>query len=309
MQSTFLYDNFVSSPESFSKFSDIRKGIPLLVPADEKLFDFDEQDVFNISKVKILNTVYDLSNESYVGFKHAFSSYKFLRNFQIKKAYQPYVKNIIEQNLKTMIYITELKERFKTIGAFQTRNIPHFGHELIIRRLLEFCDHVVVNPVIGPKKRGDITIETLSKVYHYMSKTKYQDKISFKPLMSNMFYAGPREAMHHALIRQRLGFQYFTVGRDHAGADNVYDPRMASQLIKENAQQLRIKVIAHDGAAFCPDCDGVVLAGDCSHPVHNMVDISGSDFRSSLKIGKMYKLADIQMQHYLLENNRLEFEK
>ena len=111
-----------------------------------------------------------------------------------------------------------------------------------------------------------------------------------------MFYAGPREAVHHALIRQRIGFHKFTVGRDHAGADNVYKPEMAANFVAHNRKSLKIKVLAHTGAAFCTDCDKVVLVGDCSHPVERMLDISGSDFRACLKEKRLFKFADIQMQ-------------
>ena len=123
-----------------------------------------------------------------------------------------------------------------------------------------------------------------------------------------MFYAGPREAMHHALLRQRIGFQLFTVGRDHAGAEQVYDPRMAPQYISQNQHQLKIDMMLHDGAAFCHKCNDFILVGDCDHCSEDINDISGSDFRSSILAKRIFKFADEQLQLYLLKNNMEIFE-
>ena len=123
-----------------------------------------------------------------------------------------------------------------------------------------------------------------------------------------MFYAGPREAVHHALIRQRIGFDQFTVGRDHAGADNVYKPEMAANLVDQNRKRLKINVLTHAGAAFCKDCDKVILVGDCSHSFERRLDISGSAFRESLKEKKLFKFADKQMQNEIFKLKKDIFE-
>ncbi len=294
--SPFLRQNYVTSKEGFLKFSDKSMGIPILVPADRKLFNFTDQDVFTLMKDDILKLVYDVVNEFYTGFKHAFYRFEFLSDFQVKPNYQPFVQKVLDQNKAVITTVQKLKDKFKHVGAFQTRNIPHFGHEKILKCLLESCDHVVINPVVGPKKSGDVVIERLAGIYTYLSKTKYNGKISFHPISANMFYAGPREAVHHALIRQRIGFHQFTVGRDHAGADNVYKPEMAANLIDQNRKSFKIEVLSHSGAAFCTDCDKVILVGDCSHPVERILDISGSDFRACLREKRFFKFADKNMQ-------------
>ena len=309
VRSNSLRDNFVGSPKDFLAFADKTKGIPLMVPANKKLFEFDSKDVFSVSKEAILKLVYNISDESYVGYRHAFTELNFLSKFEFKKDYQPLINTVIKQNLEIEAYVATLKEKFSEVGAFQTRNIPHFGHELIIQRLLDVCDHVVINPVIGPKKSGDIKVECLKSAYTFLNQTKYGDKISFKPIIANMFYAGPREAMHHALMRQRIGFQHFTIGRDHAGAENIYAPQDAPKLIKQNIDQLTVQVMVHDGAAFCLKCNKVLLIGECSHCIESKMDISGSDFRTSLKSKNMFNFADPEMQKYLHGNNTEIFEK
>ena len=217
-RSGLLSDNLVPSIESFNKFFAKSTGIPILIPANKTLFYFEQKDVFKLSAKQILKTVYGIPNEGYVGFKHAFNEFTFLANFEVKEAYQAYVDETVVQNLNVFKYVTSLKKKFKHIGAFQTRNILHFGHEKIMQRMLEVCGHLVLNPVMGPKKTGDVAVEYLTDIFAYLAKSKYHKKISFKPIFANMFYAGPREAMHHTLMRQIIGFQHFSIGRDHAGA-------------------------------------------------------------------------------------------
>lgn len=301
VSSPFLDGNFVTSPEGFSEFCDKSKGIPILVPADKKLFYFKDEHVFELSKKHVLETVYDIVNTSYIGFKHSFYGFKFLSTFQVNAKYQTYFRKIINQNLHVKNHVHKLKKEFKNIGAFQTRNIPHFGHEKIIERLLESCDHLVINPVVGPKKSGDVVVERLTRIYRDIGRSKFGGRLSFQPITANMFYAGPREAVHHALMRQRIGFTHFTVGRDHAGAENAYQPEKATDLIEENSRKLEIKVLAHKGAAFCLECDKVILVGDCTHSVKRMLDISGSDFRTSLKEKRLFDFADKNMQQKIFK--------
>ena len=308
IHSGLLTKNFVSSQEDFLLFDKKSLGIPILIPADETMFLFETKDVFDLRPDHILKAVYSISNREYIGFKHAFSRFKFLTKFRVRKAYQPYLKKLVRQNFDTIQYVNSLRSEFTNIGAFQTRNIPHFGHEKIMNCMLEHCDHLVINPVIGPKKRGDVKLESLTEVFKYLTDNKYNGKISFSPIFANMFYAGPREAMHHALMRQNIGFQYFTVGRDHAGAENVYSANMASEFIEQNKEKLEISVLQHNGAVFCSKCNKTILIGDCTHSRKNMRDISGSDFRASISERRIFPLADKKMQLYLLKSKMEIFE-
>ena len=153
IHSGLLRDNLITSPEKFSEFSDQMKGVPILIPADQQLFNFENKDVFELPAKQILKLVYGISDEAYVGFKHAFNQFTFLTSFEVKEDYKSYLDEMIQQNLDIVTYVTSLKKKFKHIRSFQTRKIPHFGHEKIIQRMLDSCDHIVINPVIGPKKK------------------------------------------------------------------------------------------------------------------------------------------------------------
>ena len=153
INSGLLSENFVQSHEDFFNFPVNLKGLPILVAADPAVFEFSSEDVFEIPEDEILTKVYDLANKEYVGYQHAFHSNNFLSRFRVKKSFEKIEEKIILQNQRVFDEVARIKETYKIVGAFQTRNIPHFGHEKIIERMLEFCDHVVINPVIGPKKK------------------------------------------------------------------------------------------------------------------------------------------------------------
>jgi sulfate adenylyltransferase len=306
--SGLLSENFVKSASDFEKFDCVLHGIPILIPADPNLFEFENDDIFTISQEKILKTVYGIDDPGYVGMKHAFSRFEFLAKFSVRSEYASFVNEVVQQNRDAINYVKLLQKEDSRIGAFQTRNIPHLGHEKIIQRMLDFCDHLVINPVLGPKKKGDVTVECLSDVFRNFAEKKFGKSISFQPIFANMFYAGPREAVHHAIIRNRMGFQFFTVGRDHAGAQNVYEPDAASRLIKKVSGKLDINVMCHAGAVFCVACDEVVLVGDCSHDHAKFTDISGTAFRASIINKQLFAFADEEMQHRLFKSKIKIFE-
>lgn len=309
VKSGLLEDNFVRNSEDLEKFNDIKLGIPILIPADQKLFDFETKDIFKVEKEKLLSIVYGHQNQNYVGFKHAFQNFNFLSKIRIKKKYVKSVNCYIKQNQDVSKHITILRNKYDRIGAFQTRNIPHFGHELIMKRMLNFCDHLVINPIIGPKKTGDTTIQCLTYIFKNLLKYKYRQKISFIPILANMFYAGPREAVHHSLIRKKLGFDLFSVGRDHAGAENIYNFNDSPMLIENVKNHLGISVMTHFGAKFCKICEKVILFGDCNHEDKYLTDISGTAFRESILEKNIFDLADRKMQEQLFKNNMTIFEK
>ena len=309
VSSRLLDGHLVKSIAEFEEYSALYSGIPILIPANQRVFEFSRSDVFELSQSCILNVIYGINDNKYIGFKHAFPSTSFLSNFEVKKDFKVLFEKIITQNKSAVEQVAKFKKSFSTVGAFQTRNIPHFGHEEIIKLMLDRCDHLVINPVIGPKKSGDISLTCLEEIYNNFMKRKYNGRISFLPIFANMFYAGPREAFHHAIIRQNLGFDLFSVGRDHAGADNFFNVNDAPNLVKKYQSFIKMKVLSHLGAVFCLKCEAAVLRGECKHNANNFLDISGSSFRNCLKNKKIFEFADFEMQEYLFSRNLEIFEK
>ena len=307
--SGILPNTIISSPDDIEKWKEVSTGIPTLVPADQDLLNFDPEDIFIIEENKILELIYGLSDPNYVGFKLSYPNNKFIAKFTLKnnviKAFNSIKKQNedVKSNVRNLVYVHE------TVGGFQTRNVPHHGHEKIIEFMLNHCSHVVINPVVGSKKSGDIKIDQLGKIFNDIIKPKFGGRVSFLPVTANMFYAGPREAVHHAVMRKNLGFTHFSVGRDHAGADGVYSAEEAPMAVKSIHQKLDISIITHSGAYYCRGCEGAVVRGNCGHSCLDLEQISGSDFREHLFAKKEYPHADILIQKYLWGFGQEIFEK
>ena len=304
-----LFGNgYVASIDQFQDFKNINLGLPILLQADRDVFDFSEDNTFIIPENSLLKTIYNLTDRDYVGFNHSFKTNKFVSSFTVKEKHKKLFQSIVTQNSETLDTIKKLKQRWHRVGAFQTRNIPHRGHEKIIQKMLLDCDHVVINPVIGPKKIGDVNIDSLRKIYEFLIKYKYDNRVSFQPIFANMFYAGPREAVHHALLRKRLGFDLFSVGRDHAGAEGAYPPEAAPNLVTALKDVIGIDVLSHQGAALCTSCNEVIIIGECNHDNASFQDITGTSFRKCLLENKLFDLADKAMQLFISDNKMKLFE-
>lgn len=120
---------------------------------------------------------------------------------------------------------------WRKIASFQTRNVPHRGHEFLQKEALEEADGIFIQPVIGPKKNEDFKDEYIISAYEIL-RDKYfpPGKMILGVLPIKMRYAGPREAVIHALIRRNFGCTHFIVGRDHAGVGDYYAPRAAQEI-------------------------------------------------------------------------------
>lgn len=304
-----LDGHLVTSAEGFRHFKAASKGIPILIPACSDHFTFDEGDVFEVPHEDISSIVFDTPGGDYVGHKTSFPQTRFLKNVHLKPEIVEAVDNVVSQNQQVKDHVSYLRGKHGSVGSFQTRNIPHFGHERIIKMMLDACEHVVINPVVGSRKSGDVKIENLSDLFDKIISKKFEKRISFMPIWANMYYAGPREAVHHALMRKRLGFTHFSVGRDHAGAEGVYPPGAAIELVRRCSSSLGIDVLTHGGALYCSDCGAVVLKDECHHEGKSLQDISGSSFRSHIVDKTTYWLADTSIQKHLAKMDTGIFEE
>ena len=168
---------------------------------------------------------------------------------------------------------------WKSVSAFQTRNVPHRGHEEIQRLALRATDGLFINPVIGKKKSGDYTDEAILRAYEALIKAYYpQERVIMTPLHYEMMYAGPREAIMHAIMRKNYGCSHFIVGRDHAGVGNFYGPYDAQNNLG-NFQDLGIEVMPFQETFYCRKCEQLVTDRECNHPVSEQEHFSGTQIR------------------------------
>lgn len=188
----------------------------------------------------------------------------------------------------------ETKEHFKkmgykTIAGFQTRNPIHKAHEHLQRVALEICDALFINPLVGWKKAGDFSEEAVISGYKAMIDEYYNGlNVYFDTLKTPMRYAGPREAIFHAIIRRNLGCTHFIIGRDHAGVGGYYGKYEAQELARKIIQEndLGITLLLLSEPFYCKKCEQMVSDKTCKHSEEFIQKISGTQIRAMLSEGK-----------------------
>lgn len=174
---------------------------------------------------------------------------------------------------------------WRTLCGFQTRNVPHLGHEALLRKALERFDALFIQPLVGPKKAGDFTPEAVIGAYRILiEKHLPKDRIHFGVLTTEMRYAGPKEAVFHALIRRNFGCTHFIVGRDHAGVGNYYGPYEAQAEFSKYTN-LGIEMMPSPELQYCKDCKTVVETDHTKNEPyrdHHSEAISGTKMRKML---------------------------
>ena len=290
--------------DQFQKF--LKKkylGCPLVLPLGIKFFDYKKlNEKFRISKKDVKKYIFECESNNYVGLKIFFKyGNTFCTGATLKKKYLKDFNSIVKFNEKLKSLIKHFNKNFLT-SSFQTRNIPHLGHELILQKLMGPNKILFINPLIGLKKKGDIKNEILKKVFNYLKNlSAYKSKMIYGPVICNMNYAGPREAIHHTYIRELLGFNEFSVGRDHAGAENNYPPLKAKNFVNYHKKKFKVKIFNHNGAYFCDKCNEIILKGDCNH--RYLKGISGTDFRNKLNRKIIFAHARENLQLFIRKLN------
>ena len=193
---------------------------------------------------------------------------------------------------------------WKTVVGFQTRNPPHLGHEYVQKTALAFVDGVFINPVIGKKKKGDFKDDVILEAYNTLMQNYYlKESVVMSILPFEMRYAGPREAIFHAIVRKNFGCTHFIVGRDHAGVGNFYGPYDAQKIFDE-FPDLGISPLFFKSFFYCKKCSTVTNEKSCPHGKKDRVNFSGTKIRKLLSEGEVpqkelmrQEVAEVIMQH------------
>jgi len=176
---------------------------------------------------------------------------------------------------------------WREIVAFQTRNPPHIGHEYVQKTALTFVDGLFINPIIGKKKSGDFKDEVILASYDTLMKHYYlKNRAVMSILRTSMKYAGPREAIHHAIMRKNFGCTHFIVGRDHAGVGDYYGPYDAHDIFLE-FPDLQITPVFFRSFSRCTKCGSVVNDKICPHDQKYHINFSGKKIRELLLNGQI----------------------
>jgi sulfate adenylyltransferase len=179
------------------------------------------------------------------------------------------------------------RKRWKSVVGFQTRNVPHVAHEMLQKAALNLYDGLFVNPLIGKKKQGDFKDELILSTYLALIDGYYpKQMVMFVTLHTDMRYAGPKEAIHHAIMRKNFGCSHFIVGRDHAGVGSYYHPFAAHEIFKDYTD-LEIEPLFFPAFYYCKRCLMYSNERNCSHGPEFREELSGTNMRKMVSSGEM----------------------
>lgn len=267
----------------------IKAGDTILLSSDDDtiLARMEIGDIFPYDKKQYAQSVFQTTDPNHPGVEKVMGRNEFLLGGKIDLVTEvkgPLAKyNLKPKETRVLFH----KKGWKSVVAFQTRNVPHLGHEYIQKASLNVVDGLLINPVIGKKKPGDFLDNVIIAAYETLIDNYYvKESCVLSTYETEMHYAGPKEAIHHSIARKNLGCTHFIVGRDHAGVGNYYGPFDAHKIF-DQFPDLGIEPICFRSFFKCTKCNSVVSDRVCPHGNEFQVNFKGRVVRKMLSEGKV----------------------
>lgn len=258
----------------------------ILAAGQRPVFRLKVESRFVVTKADLVR-VFATADEGHPGLRKELQRYPFRLGGRLAVLDEAVLEGALSPAQTKAVF---QEKGWRTVAGFQTRNAIHKAHEHLQRTALEFCDGLFINPLIGWKKSGDFTQDAVKIAYQTMMEQFYPaEKVHLDFLKTQMRYAGPREAIFHAIIRRNLGCTHFIIGRDHAGVGGYYGNYDAHQLAQEIQQKgdLGINLLLLREPYYCKRCGQIVTDKHCVHKEADKIHISGTMIRQCLSSGQI----------------------
>jgi sulfate adenylyltransferase len=242
------------------------------------------KDLYNFDKLQSAKSIFQTDDRSHPGV----SSYLNMKDTLVEGEVK--TLNTLNSDYKIRLTPVQVREEISNHGwkstvAFQTRNVPHVAHEMLQKAVLNIYDGLFINPLIGKKKTGDFKDEVILESYKSLINNYYpKSKIIFSTLHTEMKYAGPKEAIHHAIMRKNFGCSHIIIGRDHAGVGNYYAPFDAQNIFRDYPD-LEIEPIFFPAFYYCKKCTHFANERICPHDSNFKEELSGTKMRKMFLSG------------------------
>ncbi len=275
-------------PEKFCK--QIEEGDAICITEDTKpIAMVSVEEIYERDKGLEIRKFFNVEDTSHPGVQKVLEEPNYLIGGKITLINVPSrAKEAIQLEPK------ETREEFrrrgwKIIVAFQTRNIPHMAHEYLQRIGLEICDGLFIHPIIGERKPGDFPPQAIIEAYNWITNNLYpREKVLLSFLWTWMRFAGPREALHHCLVRKNYGATHHIIGRLHASPAGYYPEYATHDFLRQfDIDELGIQPLLLHGPFYCKKCGMIATDSTCGHSEENRIQISMTFIRRKLREGKI----------------------
>ncbi len=262
----------------------------LMDPSGQAVGVMDVQTVYEYDKLNEARLVYRTTEPQHPGVAYVLGQHELLVggdvtvfHHEVRDLYSAYIQKP-EQSRKAFE-----EKGWQTVVGFQTRNPIHRAHEYIQKCALEMVDGLFIHPLVGETQASDIPADVRMRCYEALMDGYYpKSRVILGVLPAFMRYAGPREAIFHALMRKNYGCTHFIVGRDHAGVGNYYGTYDAQHIFREfRPGELGIQPLFFENSFFCRKCGNMATAKTCPHSEESQVSLSGTQVRAMLSQGQM----------------------